>query len=141
MAYKRRKEIVEGQIREHNLAKAEQKNSRACPMAKTTQDTPTQKTTEQVTEHGTNAIAAANQSAEDTAKNETTDKVVINKNNKKIVVSIQTNEEKSKENIMSMRKLVDLYCSSFCFIDLSYVFFVFESTRTGSRVLQGAFRV
>lgn len=103
MAYKRRKQIVEAQIREHNLARAEQKNTRTCPMAKTTQENPTQETTEQVANE-TNPTAG-NRPA-DSVKNETTDKVaapvVVNKNNKKIVVSIQTNEEKSKENIMSM---------------------------------------
>ena len=109
MAYKRRKQIVEAQIREHNLAKAELKNNRICPMVNSsasrvisTQDNPMQETTDKVASEK-NTIAA-NEPAE-TVKNET-DKVatpvVVNKNNKKIVVSIQTNEEKSKENIMSM---------------------------------------
>ena len=92
MAYKRRKEIVENQIKEHNLEKrqalADAKASLKCPFKNNTENTEATESTD------------ANKD-----KNEPESEQVVSKcpktNNKNIVVTIQTNEEKSKENIMS----------------------------------------
>ena len=83
MAYKRRKEIVESQIKEHNLSKvkaqSEAKSLKKCPMSIDSTEDETPKSNE--------TIPSTNEPK--------------NTDGKKIVVSIQSNEEKTKENTMS----------------------------------------
>lgn len=93
MAYKRRKEIVENQIKEHNQAKiqAQSKGAAKCPV---TNNGAVKNTTETNNNSENNNDKGAKSSKQD---------------NKKIVVSIQTNEEKSKENIMTPEQIHE-YC-------------------------------
>ena len=94
MAYRRRKEMVEAQIREHNLAKSEQKNGK-CPMVVQA----AKESTGNATNEDGSVVKSENNSEAKCPENK-----IVDKNNKKVVVSIQTNEEKSKENILSMGK-------------------------------------
>jgi len=84
LAYKKRKETVENQIKEHNQAKLNTiiehaANKSKCPFSE-------EKSTDQ---QDNNQPEASNDS----------------KLNKKVVVSIQTNEEKSKENLLGKSNL------------------------------------
>lgn len=80
LAYKKRKETVENQIKEHNqaklnTAKENTANKSKCPFS----------------EQKSSSLP------ENTNQTETSNDP---KSNKKVVVSIQTNEEKSKENLL-----------------------------------------
>jgi len=75
LAYKKRKETVENQIKEHNQAKLNTANKSKCPFS----------------EQKSSSLP------ENTNQTETSNDP---KSNKKVVVSIQTNEEKSKENLL-----------------------------------------
>ncbi len=83
LAYQKRKETIERQIKEHQLTK-------------------TPKSNENVQE-GNNSLAQNSNQCDD-EMNPLQDKL-----NKKYVVSIQSNEEKSKENVLAPDKIHD-YC-------------------------------
>jgi hypothetical protein len=88
MAYRKRKEAVEKQIKEHNESKLTKASEAKCPFgagASAAESVPKNETDEQ-----NNAANASN--AGD---------LKDFKLNKKVVVSIQTNEEKLKENVLS----------------------------------------
>ena len=91
MAYKRRKEIVEKQIKEHNQAKLNASPSvpNKCPFS-------SKKVSENPAEIGNDAIKETDASASNENKSTSND----NKPNKKVTVTIQTNEEKIKENLL-----------------------------------------
>lgn len=96
MAYRKRKEAVEKQIREHNQAKQANVNLAKCPF--------TNKPNDQISSNSENIkqenISSA-LSEKNVASNEQSPADPLVKSNKKVVVSIQTNEEKSKENMIS----------------------------------------
>ncbi len=79
LAYRRRKDEVEKQIKEHNLAKAQAAAASRCPMS-------------------VNA-----ESQVDKTENGQRGAEVKKIDNKKVVVSIQTDEEKSKENLLGKK--------------------------------------
>ena len=80
LAYKKRKETVENQIKEHNQAKLN-----------TTKENTANKSKCPFSEQKSTSLP------ENTNQTETSNDP---KSNKKVVVSIQTNEEKSKENLL-----------------------------------------
>jgi len=84
MAYKRRKEIVEKQIKEHNQAKLHGSQSvpNKCPFSG-----------KKMPENPAESVNDANKEPDDSLSN-------ANKPNKKVTVTIQTNEEKLKENLL-----------------------------------------
>ena len=88
MAYRKRKETVEKQIKEHNESKLNKASEAKCPFgagASAPESVPKNETDEQ-----NNAANASN-------AGDLKDYIL----NKKVVVSIQTNEEKLKENVLS----------------------------------------
>ncbi len=87
LAYKRRKEQVDNQIKEHNLAKAQATAADKCPMA-----------------GGVSSQATVEfQTYKEASDENNGEKEVKKGDNKKIIVSIQTDEEKSKENNIGKR--------------------------------------
>ena len=87
MAFKRRKEAVERQIKEHTLAKQQQQQASTgskCPFSQKESEKP-----------GEQAIVSEQANATNT-----------NEANKKYTVTIQTTEDMSKENVISNSCLI-----------------------------------
>jgi hypothetical protein len=100
MAYKRRKEIVEKQLKEHNQLKNQ--NKRINTTNSSNQVEPETVTAEKSAPKCPFAVAINSESinTENKASNQN------KKEDKKIVVSIQSNEEKQKESVLSINAIL-----------------------------------
>ena len=99
MAYRKRKEAVEKQIKEHNESKLIKASEAKCPFGAGAAESVLKNETDEQNN-------AANVSNAGDLKDF--------KLNKKVVVSIQTNEEKLKENVLS-KNLESIYNYNFFF--------------------------
>lgn len=108
MAYKKRKELVESQIKEHNLAKVKEKSD-----AKASKDKSLNKCPMSVDE---SASQIEHQEPQEPKPTESTSGELKKPDGKKVVVSIQSNEEKNKENTMSNLKKCLNKCPVGCLI-------------------------
>jgi hypothetical protein len=102
MAFKNRKETIENQIREHNLAKqmSKQSNPAKCPISHNSNQA-------EDTQEKTSASISNTDLSKSDAMNSSQNFVELNIN-KKVVVSIQTNEEKQKENNLSRNLIIGI---------------------------------
>jgi hypothetical protein len=104
LAYKRRKEAVEQQIKEHNQAK-QMAHKKPHPNSTNNVSNENQASNNSMESNKCPFIPTENNmdSVAKPTTNEISNETPLNqlKSNKKVVVSIQTNEEKAKENILS----------------------------------------